>query len=403
MTEIRGVSEDGFEAWLRAVEVAFSGVPTPEDLENERRVAELDRCVAASEGGEIVGGAGAYSLRLRIPGGELDAAGITAVGVKPTHRRRGINTDLMRWQIDDARRRGECLAILFASEGGIYGRFGYGLGTFLASIDIESDHAAFVRGYRRSGQVMLRSPDDAMEDMLRIYEAERVGRPGMVAVDESWMRYRLHDHDWERKDPPFLAVHEGDAGPDAYAVYKVKHEWPGSIPKSELTLHQLHASTPQAYADMWRYVFDIDLVHRVTSWGRRADEPLLHLLAEPRRLHLTLKDGLWVRLVDVPAALEARAYEGEGRLVIEVRDGFCPWNDDRYALEVSADGARCVRTPDEPDLAGSVNAFGAAYLGGTGFRDLWQAGQVEERRDGALARADAIFGRHPTPWCPFIF
>ncbi len=401
--EIRRIRTDEFEIWLQAIETAFSGVPTPEDVENERRVASMDRCVAAFDGVEIVGGAAAYPLRMQVPGGEVDVAGITSVGVKPTHRRRGINTALIRWQLDDARRRGTSVAALFASEGGIYGRFGFGLGTFLASIDIATDHASFVRGYQPGGRVRLRSPDEALADMLRVYETERAGRPGMTAVDEAWMRWRLHDHDWERKDPTFIAVHEGDAGADAYAVYKVKHEWPGSIPQLELTLHQLHATTPQAYADMWRYLFDMDLIRRVTAWGRPADEALLHLLAEPRRLQLTLKDGLWVRLVDLPRALEARGYATQGRIVVEVRDRFCPWNEGRYALEVSAEGVGCTRTDEEPDISGTVNALGAVYLGGTSFRQLWRAGQVEERTPGALARADVIFAWDPLPWCAFVF
>lgn len=401
--EIRPIREDEFEAWLWAVEAAFAAVPTPEDIENERRVATPDRCMAAFDEGEIVAGAGAYPLSMRIPGGEIAVAGITGVGVKPTHRRRGINTALIRRLLEDARSRSEPLAALFASEGGIYGRFGFGLGSFMGSIDIETEHASFVRGYRPAGRVRLRSPEDAMDAMLRIYERERALRPGMPVANEAWMRWRLHDHDWERKDPTFIAVHEAEDGPDAYAVYKVKHEWPGSIPRSELAVHQLHAVTPQAYADIWRYVLDIDLVHRVTGWGCRKDEPLLHLLSEPRRLRLTLKDGLWVRLVDVPAALEARAYGTEGRLVLEVLDRSCPWNEGRYALEVSADRVRCTATDEEPDLSGSVNVLGAVYLGGVGFRELWRAGQVEENRSGALARADALFAWDPSPWCPFVF
>ena len=401
--QIRTIREDEFEEVVRVVETAFAEVATPEVVENERRVAEIDRCLAALDEGRIVAGAAAYSLRLSVPGGEVSAAGVTSVGVLPTHRRRGINTALMRRMLDDARGRGEPIAALYASEGGIYGRFGFGLASFLCWIDLETERSAFVRGYRPAGRVELHRKADAIPRMLEVYESVRATRPGMPAIDPRWVEYRLHDHGPEREVEPFFAVHETGGTADGYAVYKVHHEWPGSMPHLELTVSDLMATSPQAYAETWRFVLDIDLVHRVKAWGRPVDEPLLHLLAEPRRLRLTLRDGLWIRLVDVPAALTARGYVGQGRVVVEVRDRFCPWNDGRFVLEADAGGSSCSPTDAEPELACDVNALGAAYLGGATFRQLWRAGQVEERRAGALARADALFAWDPAPWCPFVF
>jgi predicted acetyltransferase len=133
------------------------------------------------------------------------------------------------------------------------------------------------------------------------------------------------------------------------------------------------------------------------------DEALLHLLAEPRRLRLRVKDGLWVRLVDARAALLARSYAGRGRLVLELQDRVCPWNEGRIALEAAPDGASCAPTTDEPDVRCDVNVLGATYLGGVTFRQLARAGRVDELIPGALARADALFGWDPAPWCPFVF
>jgi predicted acetyltransferase len=400
--EIRGIREDEFDQATTVIFAAFGEIARPESIRNERRVAEIDRSLAAFDDGRIVAGAGAYSFVFSVPGAEVATAGVTSVGVLPTHRRRGINTSLMRRVLDDAHGRGEPLAALFASEGGIYGRFGFGLGSFSCGMDLETERSRFVRGYRPSGSVRLYGKEEALPPVLRVYRDVRKTQPGMPALDERWFEYRAeHHHEGEPK--PFFAVHHTDGVADGYAIYTVKHEWPDGAPRSEVAISDLMASTPKAYADTWRFVLDQDLVHHVTAWARPPDEPLLHLLAEPRRLRLRVRDGLWVRLVDVPAALLARSYASRGRLVIEVRDGFCPWNEGRIALEAGADGVACEPTTDEPDLGCDANALGATYLGGVTFRQLARAGRVDEVAPGALARADAMFGWEPAPWCPFVF
>jgi predicted acetyltransferase len=401
--EIRAISEDEFPAFLRANEAAFSAVPTEEETQLERRLAELDRCLAAFDGPDIVGTAAAFTMPMTVPGGEIDVGYVTAVGVSPTHRRRGINTELMRRQLDDAHRRGEMVDVLYASEGGIYGRYGYGLATTGLAIDVDCARSAFVRGYEPAGSMRLVERDAALKDVLAVHDAVRVTRPGMVRLDEHRFEYGLHDHGPDADRPKFFALHEGDQGVDGFAVYRVKHDWPGGVPQSVLTVRDLQATSPGAYADLWRYVLDVDLVERVQAWNRPADEPLVHLVAEPRRLRATVRDNLWLRLVDVPGALAARRYATEGRIVLQVRDAFCPWNDGRYLLEAAGEVGEVEPTAAEPDLVGTVNDVGAAYLGGTSFRQLHRAGRVEERSPGALARADSMFGWDPAPWCPYVF
>src|SRR6185503_8066766 len=130
--EVRPIVDAEFEECLRSLELSFSGSVTQEDMTRERLVLEVDRWHAAFDAGRIVGGAAAASYRFAVPGGaQVSGAGVTAVGVQPTHRRRGINAALMRAQLDDVHERGEPIAVLYASEGGIYGRFGYGLSAFL--------------------------------------------------------------------------------------------------------------------------------------------------------------------------------------------------------------------------------------------------------------------------------
>ena len=403
--QIRTISDDELPAYLRATELAFSGVLQDDELERERTMVEPDRCFAALDGGDIVGTAGVFTMPMTVPGGELVVGFVTAVGVRPTHRRRGINTQLMRRELDDAHDRGELVEVLYASEGGIYGRYGYGLGTFGLSIEVKTAHSAFVRGHEPAGAVRLVERHEAVKHILAVNEATRLERPGMVHLDERRLDYVLgHEHGEEKKLPTIFVVHEGDDGVDGFAEYKVKHEWPRGYPQSILTLRDLQAATPNAYADLWRFVLDVDLIEKVEAWNRPVDEALVHLVQEPIRLGARLMDNLWVRLVEVAGSLRARRYATDGRVVFEVADPFAPWNEGRYALEVSAGEVTVHGSAEAPaDVVCTVNELGAAYLGGVSFRQLQRAGRVEERTEGALARADAMFGWDPAPWSPYDY
>ena len=403
--QIRAISDDELLAFILAAEAASSEATDDAEIEREKSLAEPDRCFAAFDGPDIVGTAGAFTMPVTVPGGQTVVGYPTLVGVLPTHRRRGIAARLMRRQLDDAHERGELLSVLYASEGGIYGRFGYGLGTIGLSIRIETARSGFVRGYTPSGDMRLVERDRAIKDMLAVHEAVRLEFPGMVHLDERRLAYALgHEHGPEKQLPTFFALHEGASGADGFVVYKVRHDWPDGNPRSTLTVRDLAASNPGAYADLWRYVLDLDLVAFVEAWNRPSDEPLLHLVREPRRLSATMKDNLWVRLVDVPGALGARRYGAGGRVVFEVADRFCPWNEGRYALDVSNDDVGVAERTTEPaDLACTVNEIAAAYLGGTSFRELHRAGRVEELTGDALVRADAMFACDPAPWSPYEF
>jgi predicted acetyltransferase len=402
--EIRTIESGEFEAWMRAIETAFGGHLRAEDFELERTVLDPARCLAAVDAGDFVGCASSVVFAMSVPGGgTVPTAGITGVGVKPTHRRRGVNTALMRRQLDDVRDGGQALAALFASEGGIYGRFGYGLASFACGMNLEASRSAFIRGVETSGGVRLLDRDGARDPILSVYDRALPSHPGAMAMDAVWFDYQFADKHHGEERRLFFAIHDAGEGADAYAVYHIKSDWDDSVPRSELELHAFDALTPEAYASMWRFVLDVDLIQRVTAWSRPPDEPLLHLLQEPRRLNLRIKDGLWIRLVDVPIALASRAYAVDARVVLEVRDAFCPWNDGRFELQGGPDGASCRPTDDTADIAVTVNDLGAAFLGGTSFRQLHRAGRVGEERSGALARADAMFASDPAPWCPLFF
>lgn len=403
--EIRTIEPAEADAYNHALGSAFSEVMAPDEAELNRSVAEFDRHHVALEAGVMVGGAAAGTMQMTVPGGaSVQTAAVTAVGVVPTHRRRGVNTALMRAQLDDVRSRGECLAALFASEGGIYGRFGYGLASFKCRIDALTERASFVPQYRASGRVRLLPREDALPLMRRVYDRAAPMRPGMMILDDAWFAWRFAELEEDRETPAFYAVHESDAGePDAYAAYRVKHRWPDEIPGSELRIRELMATTPGGEADMWRFVFGVDLIHRVRADDRPIDDLLLRLVMEPRRLRFTVGDGLWLRIVDVPQALGCRSYGGSGRLVIGVHDPFCPWNDGTFAVEASEGSATCDPSGEEPDLVCTASELGAVYLGGSTFRQLWRAGRIEAHTADALQRADAIFASDPAPWCTLPF
>jgi predicted acetyltransferase len=403
--EIRPITAGEFESYIRAVERAFGEFIRPEDVANERKVFELDRSLAAFDGDRIVGTTGAFSLLVTAPGGPLPMAGVTAVAVQPSHRRRGLLTMLMRRQMDDVRERGEAIAGLWASEGAIYQRFGYGLASFVGRFDIDKDRTAFARPMSWPGSISLIDRDQAMAVFPQVYQGVVDQYPGMIARSPAKWQHAYADleHWRDGASPLFFVLYESPFGPEGYVAYRVKLDWPQGIPRNELRVRELMATTTEAYAALWRFCFEMDLVGKIEGWGRPSDEPLLHMLAHPRALRFALGDGLWLRLVDVPAALAARRYAAEGTLTIEVRDSFCPWNEGRHELQAGPDGAQCRPGRGEADVIVDASDLGATFLGGVPFRSLHRAGRVVEVTPGALERADAMFGWDPPPWCADLF
>lgn len=401
--EIRTITPDERVDWITSAEASFSSTPKDDELEAALSVVDVDRSFAALAGDRIVGTSASITFRMMVPGGaRVPTAGVTMVGVSPTHRRRGINTRMMGAILEQAADRGEPLAALFASEGAIYGRFGYGLAAPMGEFQAESARMTFVRGYAPRGRVELLPKDEAMPLIDRIYDAAL--RPGGVERSQA-LREHMFATVGEDKDRAWMySVHLDEAGEaDAYAVYWTKHDWPRSVPSWTINVKECVASTPSGYADIWRFLFDVDLVATVEAWNRPVDEPLLHLLSEPRRLRFSVIDGLWLRLVDVAAALEARRYATDGRVVFGITDPFRPETSGTYELIAEVGVGRCTRTDADADLEGTINLLGATYLGGTSFRQLWWSGLIDERSPGTIDRADAMFASSPAPWCVVDF
>jgi predicted acetyltransferase len=383
-----------------------SALPTDEELAASRVITEFDRTLAVFDGPEIVATAGIFSYDMTVPGGTLPCGGVTRVSVLSTHRRRGLLTAMMRRQMDDMHERGEPLAALYASEAPIYGRFGYGLATYQAEVEIARSHAAFATASTGSGRLSMVDVPTAIQPFARVWDDARGSQPGMLALDERWIRAQLADLEINRggASPQYRVLFQTDGKPSGFAIYRIKMDWDASGPNGTLRLGILIAATAEAYAALWRHVLDVDLIGRVSAEMRPTDEPLRFLLADSRQPKTRIEDGIWLRLVDVAAALAGRRYSVEGRLALRVRDAFCAWNDGIYELVGSPAGAECKALRNgTPELALDAADLGALYLGGNRFRTLADAGRVEELHPGAIARADAMFATDRAPWCPSHF
>jgi predicted acetyltransferase len=352
-----------------------------------------------------VGTGGAFSLQLTVPGAIAATGGTTMVSVLPTHRRRGVLRQMMRHHLEDVRERGEPLAALWASESGIYGRFGYGAAVQMLDLVIQRSGSGFARPLEAEGRVRLVAVDEAEQPLRTVFDAVRPLRPGMFARSEAWWRLRrLRDDPAHRSgaSPYRFAVYENAAGePEGYAQYRTKPDWDLN-PKGSVTVTELVTLTRDAHAALWRFLLDIDLVATINAWNRPEDETLPWLLADSRRAQRRLSDTLWVRTVDVAAALEARRYPVDGDVVIDIRDQFCPWNDGSYRLVVTDGIAAVERTRDAAGLSMPVEDLGAVYLGGNRVLTLARAGRIEGDPE-AIRRTDAMFLWDRAPWCQEVF
>jgi predicted acetyltransferase len=402
--EIRALEDDEFHQLPAVFGTAFGFQPSEQDIANWRSVTEMDRTLAAFDGDEVVGTAGAHSFELTMPGGQqVAAAGVTAVSVRTTHKRRRILTSMMRHQLTDVANRGEPVAILLASESIIYGRFGYGLATLHHSLEIDPHHGDFAAPVNDEGRFRQLDKDAAAKVLPGLFDASRKRNPGDVDRSPAWWDVFFTDPEHERQGASglFFVVHESKKGKaDGSIAYRVKNDWRNGLPANEIRVVDLVADDPTVYAASWRYLLDIDLAGKVFASGRPVDEPVRWLLADPRRLRTThAADFLWARIVDVPAALAGRRYSVEGTLVMEVVDDFLGFGTGRFALTGGPGGATCAPSKKKSDLELTIADLGAIYLGGHAPSTLARVGRIAEKTKGALARADAMFVTHPTPFC----
>ncbi|MFD9867977.1 GNAT family N-acetyltransferase [Streptomyces niveus] len=417
-TDLRVLEASEWDRWFGTLERAFGGAlaGSADQREMWRSVTEYERSIGVWDGEECVGTAGAFTFGLSVPGGGVvSAAGVTMVSVAATHRRRGILTSMMRRQLDDVRSWGQSVALLTASEPEIYGRFGYGVGTRQLSAEIDTSRVSVklptAPGADGDGGTRLRyvAPDDAREAIEGVYARLVASRPGMLERRPGWDRKLLVDPPETREGASALQCvlarrGEGDdAETVGYALFRIKPTWDSAGPKGTVVVDQVAALDPVTYATVWRFLAGIDLTSTVSASNLPVDDPIQFLVSDVRRARLGVRDSLHVRLVEVGAALAARAYQAPVDVVFEVDDAFCPWNEGRWRLIGDDKGASCERTADAADLSLSVRELATMYLGDTSPAALARAGLVRELRPGALTEASIAFASPLAPWLPHGF
>ncbi|MFF0444832.1 GNAT family N-acetyltransferase [Streptomyces sp. NPDC004609] len=404
-TELRVLSPSEWDVWYSALERTFGdGDKGSEHRELVRSLTHYDRSLGVYDGDECVGTAGSFPFEVTVPGGSLvPSAGVTMVSVAATHRRRGILTSLMRRQLDDVRERGEPLAVLLASEPAIYGRFGYGIASRRLRADIDTSRVRLDGPAEDGDAIRLRqvAPADAMAACEAVYAGIVPTRPGMIDRLPGWDRLQVFDRDPSAPLQCVLAERDGEVS--GYALFRHRSSWNAAGPDGTVELRELNALDASSYAALWRFLFGIDLTSTLSCDNRPADDPLFHLVSDPRRCALRVWDGLHLRPVDVGAALAARTYRVPVDAVLEVEDSFCPWNEGRWRLSGDHKGAVCERTADAADLVLSVRDLGALYLGGSSLRELEGAGRVRAVSPAVVETASMAFGSDVAPWVPHDF
>jgi predicted acetyltransferase len=403
---------DEHDAFFRPVLRAFGNpAPTAEQMADEVMLWEPDRSIGALDGDDWVGATGTFTMDLTLPGGAaIAAAGVTMVGVAATHRRRGILTELMRRQLDDIAAGPEPVAILTASESLIYGRFGYGMASRGVRQWLAVGHArlrpdASVAG----GRLRLLTIDEARAALPEAYERIRSGRPGWVRRSHAWWETHVfldRPDDRDGGTALFVLAHHGaDDAIDGWATYRVAVDWPERLPASRLVVTDIAAVDDTVQLALWSGLIDVDLSTEVDALHVAVDDPLPWAVADPRRVRISeLTDWLWLRVLDVPAALGPRRWGAEGGLVVEVVDRFRPASGGRFAIEASASGEGSVSaTSATADLVLGAEELGTIALGGVRPSVLARAGRITEARPGALATADALFAAERAPHCATMF
>jgi predicted acetyltransferase len=397
------------EATLDLFDLAFGHSSTSAERESDRVILDDARMFGAFDGELLVGTADALPLQMTVPGATLPVAGVTGVGVLPTHRRRGILSALMRHQLADLHERAaEPVAALWATEPQIYPRFGYGFAARSLGVEVPRDRAQLrPTPAAAAAEVSLRyvAPVDLAALVAEVFDREVAVRPGAFRRDARWWRRAAEDPPEGRNGASELRGVVAERGDEVvgYATFRTKAQWTPNGPHGTVQVKELFALDPGSYARVMEFVLNQDLMARTQLRNRPVDDPLLDMLADPRRASVDINDQLWIRLVDVDRALAARRYEVPVDVVIRVDDPVCPWNTGCWRVTGDRGDARCVRVESEPDLELAIDDLGAVYLGGRSLSRLAAAGRVHEHTPDTLTQASLAFAWDPAPWCQELF
>ncbi|MFI6828182.1 GNAT family N-acetyltransferase [Kribbella sp. NPDC050241] len=383
---------------LELIDVAFSAPWSEAQLEAERQVWEPDRSIVAVDEKQLVGHTAAFSHRMTVPGAQVPMAGVTMVGVRATHRRRGILRDLMRAQLNEIHEAGtEPLAGLTASEAVIYGRFGYGLASDHQEIVVPKP-ARELRPVAGIDDVRIRyvGVRETLAETAALRNKLATERVGMFEHNDRWQEIVVSDNvmvDPSNASALRCVLAERDGELTGFAHYRTKRADKGFV-----EVRRVHAVDLASHAALWRYLLEPDLLSETRYEALPSDDPLLDLLVDQRAPSPITRDGLWLRFVDLAPALAARTYARDIDVVLEVTDGFLPWNAGKWHLAGGPAGATCESTTRPADLTVDVRDLASVYLGKPSFVRLGASGLAQEHTAGALQAAAQAFSTSRLPW-----
>ena len=408
----RLIEPDELPAVIDLLSLGFGAGPVspPDHTAHVNAVVEVDRTFVVEDGSRFVATAAAHSLHVALPGGAAPMAGVTEVVVSPTHRRRGLLTALLEAVHDQAGERGEPLAGLTASEGGIYRRFGYGVAARYHSVRVDTARSAEIPpvdggGDQGGGRMRFVDEDEASTILPAVWDRHWRRTPGEIdRTPGFWVEEALDsEHAREGASARYIVAHDDATGrPDGFVIYRIAQDWGAGGTNHEARLVLLAAASDAVEAALLRFVLDIDLVGTLT-WEAPVDAPLRWRLADPRAVTVTAeRDLLWLRPLDVAACLAARSYATDGEVTLEVEDdrrgagGTCH-------LAAGPSGVECAPSDRRPDLAIAVADLGSLLSGGATWRTLHRAGRISEHVPGAVSRADALFRPDRAAYCATDF
>ncbi len=398
----RPINDDETVPFREAIMLGFG-----DDLDDEKfppeRFADLmprDRTIAAFDADEIVGTLGAFPFEITVPGGRMVAmAGTTFVAVMPTHRRRGVLTAMMRDHLADTIARDEPLAGLWASESLIYGRYGFGVGTEHEDVEIDQVRVS-VEG--EQGTVRLVDGDEAREAFPAPYHAVQRRTPGMLRRDATWWKIETL-FDPEKHRDGFTSqrylLHETEGVPDGYAIYRQKGDWSDGFPNGTVKVQEVVTRSMMAHTGIWRFLTSIDLYPNIRYWNLPVDDAIRWKVPDHRRIVRKRWDALYLRILDVVHALEARTYAADGRIRFSVDDPFMPDLGGSFELNVTDGDGSCRRIDTSgADLHLGIVELSSLYLGGGDAKAMSMAGLIRGDIDsitllGRMLRGDVA------PWC----
>ncbi|WNI23373.1 GNAT family N-acetyltransferase [Streptomyces sp. ITFR-16] len=413
--DVRTVAESELHDWLRALNTGFLRAPTPSDEEVAGRLPYLDlaRVQGVFDAGRCVATFRSFAQELTVVGGAtIPTDAVTNVTVSPTHRRRGLLSRMMATDLAAAKERGDVAATLIAAEYPIYGRYGFGPAAWTTEWEIDVPRAGLdphrpVPSAEDGGRIDLVDAAEVRKLGPALHDRLRARQHGAVSRGQRWWDLTTgevafpNDH-WTE---PFYAVHRSaDGTVDGMLVYRADDHWgDAKQPLNRATVRSLIAVTPAAERALWHFLCSVDWITTIRTGHRAPDDLLPLLLPDPRAARVvTQADFLWVRVLDVVRALEARTYAVPGSLVLDIHDraGLA---SGRFHLDATPDGATCTPTTRSPDLALDIRELGTLYLGDEPASRLAALDRVEELTPGAAESADAVFRAGRRAWCPDVF